>query len=195
MDRIKSALEKAMERAEQMEAPTEEERLEWKWAPEGTKLATAFLNSKVELAAEVAKVQQPARRFLMKGIADVLLENLRLPRSEHAFKTNERILEVLKQLSQGPMGEIADRFRYVFTQYAQFHPQQQQEAYDQLKEQMQTQLEQAIQQQPGTQRPVSPGNIEATPEFQTQWLRTIAQLEEPYEEHLRDFRRQIRALL
>ena len=195
MERIKSAVEKAMERAEQMEAPTEEERLEWKWAPEGTKLATAFLNSKVELAAEVAKVQQPARRFLMKGIADVLLENLRLPRSEHAFKTNERILEVLKQLSQGPMGEIADRFRYVFTQYAQFHPQQQQEAYDQLKEQMQTQLEQAIQQQPGTQRPVSPGNIEATPEFQTQWLRTIAQLEEPYEEHLRDFRRQIRALL
>ena len=88
MDRIKSALEKAMERAEQMEAPTEEERLEWKWVPEGVKLATAFLDSRVELAAEVEKVQQPARRFLLKGIADVLLENLRLPRSEHVFKTN-----------------------------------------------------------------------------------------------------------
>ena len=195
MDRIKSALEKAMERAEQMEAPTEEERLEWKWAPEGAKLATAFLDSKMELAAEVAKVQQPARRFLLKGIADVLLENLRLPRSEHAFQTNERILEALKQLSQGPMGEIADRFRYVFTQYVQFHPQQQREAYDQLKELMQSQLEQAMRQQTGTQGPISPGNIEAMPEFQTQWLRTIAQLEEPYEEHLRDFRRQIQALL
>ena len=195
MDRIKSALEKAMERAEQMEAPTEEERLEWKWTPEGTKLATAFLDSKVELAAEVEKVQQPARRFLLKGIADVLLENLRLPRSEHAFKTNERILEALKQLSQGPMGEIADRFRYVFTQYVKFHPQQQGEAYDQLKELMQSQLEQAMKQQTGSQGPVSPGNIEAMPEFQTQWLRTIAQLEEPYEEHLKEFRRQIRALL
>lgn len=184
-----------MERAEQMEAPTEEERLEWKWAPEGTKLAIAFLDSRADLTAEVEKVQEPARRFILKGIVDVLLENLRLPRNDHAYRTSERILEALKQLSQGPMGEIADRFRYVFTQFVQFHPQQQREAYDQLKVQMQGRLEQAMRQQAGPQGPVSPGNIEAMPEFQMQWLRTIAQLEEPYEEHLREFRQQIRALL
>ena len=195
MDRIKSALEKALERAEQLEAPTEEERLEWTWAPEGTKLAAAFLDSKIDLAAEVAKIDEPARGFVVKSLIDVLVENLRLPRSEHAFQTNERILAALAQLKQGTMDEIAERIRYVYTQYVQFYPQQQREAYDQLKEQMQSRLEQAMRQQTGTQGPVSPGNIEAMPEFQAQWLRVLAQLEEPYEEHLKEQRRQIRALV
>ena len=194
MDRIKSALEKAMERAEQLEAPTEEERLEWKWAPEGTKLAAAFLDSKIDLAAEVAKIDEPARGFVVKGLTEVLVENLRLPRSEHAFQTNERILAALAQLKQGTMDEIVERIRYVCTQYVQFYPQQQREAYDRLKEQMQSQLEQAVQQQTGAQGPVQLGNIETTPEFQAQWLRALAQLEEPYEEHLKEQRRQIRAL-
>ncbi len=194
MDRIKSAFEKAMERAEQLEAPTEEERLGWKWVPEGKKLAGAFLAGKADPATEVAKAEEPARPYLLKGLIGVLVENLRLPKSEQAFQTNERVLEALTRLKQGAMTEIADRVRYVFTQYAQFHPQQQEEAYAQLKQQLQSQLEQMVQQQAGVQGPVPVGNVEARPEFQSEWLRILAQLEEPYENYLREFRQQIREL-
>lgn len=194
MDRIKSAFEKAMERAEQLTPPTEEERLEWKWGPEGKKLAGAFMGSKADLAKEVEKVEQPARRYLLKGLIDVLVETLRIPKDEPTFQSNERNLEALTQLMGAPMKEIAERIRYVWTQYLQFYPQQSQEAFEKLKPMVQSQVEQAVRQQKGTQDPVDLGPIEARPEFQAQWMKVLAQLEEPFESHLREFRQQIREL-
>ena len=195
MDRIKSAFEKAMERAEQLAPPTEEERLEWKWGPEGKRLAGAFMKSKADLAEEVEKVEQPARRYLLKGLIDVLVETLRIPQNEPALQSNERTLEALTQLMGAPMKEIAERIRYVCTQYLQFYPQQSQEAFEKLKPLVQSQLEQAMRQQAGTQGPVDLGPIEARPEFQAQWMRALAQMEEPYENHLREFRQQIQQLV
>ena len=194
MDRIKSAFEKAMERAEQLTPPTEEERLEWKWGPEGKKLAGAFMGSKADLAKEVEKVEQPARRYLLKGLIDVLVETLRIPKDEPTFQSNKRNLEALTQLMGAPMKEIAERIRYVWTQYLQFYPQQSQEAFEKLKPMVQSQVEQAVRQQKGTQDPVDLGPIEARPEFQAQWMKVLAQLEEPFESHLREFRQQIREL-
>ena len=194
MDRIKSALEKAMERAEQLEAPTEEERLEWKWLPEGRKLAATAMDRRSDVATEVAKVEEAARPYLLKGLVDVLVENLRLPKDEHVFQTNERVLEVLMQLKKGSMGELAERVRYVSTQFVQFYPQQQREAFEQVKARVQSQLEEAMRQQTGVQGPIQLGDIEARPEFQSQWLQVLAQLEKPYEQHLKEFRQQIRNL-
>ena len=195
MDKIKSAFEKAMERAEQLAPPTEEERLEWKWGPEGKRLAGAFMGSKADLAKEVEKVEQPARRYLLKGLIDVLVETLRIPQNEQTLQSNERTLEALTQLMGARMKEIAERIRYVWTQYLQFYPQQSQEAFEKLKPMVQSQLEQAVRQQTGTQSPVDLGPIEARPEFQAQWMKVLAQLEEPYESHLREFRQQIRQLV
>ena len=195
MDRIKSAFEKAMERAEQLAPPTEEERLEWKWGPEGKKLAGAFMGSKADLTKEVEKVEQPARQYLLKGLIDVLVETLRIPQNELKLQSNERTLEALTQLMGAPMKEIAERVRYVWTQYLQFYPQQTKEAFEKLKPMVQSQLEQAARQQTGTQGPVDLGHIEARPEFQAQWMKVLAQLEEPYESHLREFRQQIRQLV
>ena len=195
MDRIKSAFEKAMERAEQLAPPTEEERLEWKWGPEGKKLAGAFMGSKADLTKEVEKVEQPARQYLLKGLIDVLVETLRIPQNELKLQSNERTLEALTQLMGAPMKEIAERVRYVWTQYLQFYPQQTKEAFEKLKPMVQSQLEQAARQQTGTQGPVDLGPIEVRPEFQAQWMKVLAQLEEPYESHLREFRQQIRQLV
>ena len=195
MDRIKSAFEKAMERAEQLAPPTEEERLEWKWGPEGKKLAGAFMGSKADLTKEVEKVEQPARQYLLKGLIDVLVETLRIPQNELKLQSNEKTLEALTQLMGAPMKEIAKRVRYVWTQYLQFYPQQTKEAFEKLKPMVQSQLEQAARQQTGTQGPVDLGPIEARPEFQAQWMKVLAQLEEPYESHLREFRQQIRQLV
>mgnify|MGYP001158179631 CR=1 FL=1 len=193
-DKIKSAYERAMERADALDAPTDEERLEWKWIPEGKKLAAIAMSGTTDVALEMSKVEEAGRNYVLKGLFDVLVENLRLPKSEQLAKNNERVLEVLTQLKPEVMGELAERIRYVCNQFLQFYPQQQQEAHNQLKEHIQNQLEQMMQQQTGTPGPFQLGNIEARPEFQSQWLRVMGQIEEPYEEHLREFRNQIRLL-
>ena len=195
MDKIKSAFEKAMERADQLAPPTEEERLEWKWVPEGNKLARMFMESKGNLSEEVGKVEQPARYYLLKGLVDILAETLRLPKNEPALANNERTLTALTQLMGAPMEEVAERVRYVCTQYVQFYPQQTKEAFEKLKPMVQSQLEQAIRQQTGNQGPLDLGPIEARPEFQAQWMKVLGQMEDPYENHLREFRQQIRQLV
>jgi hypothetical protein len=43
MDDIKSAREIAMEKVEKLSEATDEERLEWKYVPEGEKLAAKYL--------------------------------------------------------------------------------------------------------------------------------------------------------
>ena len=194
MDKIKSAFEKAMERADQLSPPTEEERLEWKWVPEGNKLAKMFMESKGNLSEEVEKVEQPGRYYLLKGLVDILVETLRLPKNEQALANNERTLAALTQLMGAPMEEVAARVRYVCTQYVQFYPQQTKEAFEKLKPVIQSQLEQAIRQQTGNQGPLDLGPIEARPEFQAQWMKVLGQMEDPYENHLREFRQQIRQL-
>ena len=43
MGEIKSALEIAMEKIEKLGEPTEEERLKWKYVPQGEELAARYL--------------------------------------------------------------------------------------------------------------------------------------------------------
>ena len=49
MGDIKSAREIAMEKIDAMGEPTETERLEWKYLPEGEKLAARYLRGDVQL--------------------------------------------------------------------------------------------------------------------------------------------------
>ena len=195
MDKIKSALEKALERAEELSPPTDQERLEWKWLPEGKRLAGLFIESKAEFPNELYKFDQSAQMYLVKGIVGVLVEMLRIPENPLILKTNERALDGLSKLIGDPFMEIAERTRYVWTQYLQFYPSQIDAASQQLKLEVQGQLEQAVRQKTGTQGPINLGPIEAQPEFQAQLMKLATQMKEPYETHLRDFRIEIRGLV
>ena len=74
-DKIKSAYERAMERADALDAPTDEERLEWKWIPEGKKLAAIAMSGTTDVALEMSKVEEAGRNYVLKGLFDVLVEN------------------------------------------------------------------------------------------------------------------------
>ena len=52
---IKSAFEIAMEKVNRMSEPTVEERLQWKYVPEGEMLGGRFLKEKVNLVSEVGE--------------------------------------------------------------------------------------------------------------------------------------------
>ena len=58
MDKIKSALEIAMEKVEKIGEATNEERLKWKYTPEGEKLAAKYLKRDCNLAVELDKYEK-----------------------------------------------------------------------------------------------------------------------------------------
>ena len=65
MGEIKSAAEIAREKLEKIGEPTPEERLKWKYAPEGEKLAARYLKDGGDLASEVGKYDTEGKQTVM----------------------------------------------------------------------------------------------------------------------------------
>ena len=82
MDEIKSALEIAMEKIEKLGEATAEERLEWKYVPEGEKLAAGYLKEDCNLAAELSKYGEKERKYATEGAANILIRNINLPKND-----------------------------------------------------------------------------------------------------------------
>ena len=68
---IKSAREIAMEKVAEMGEVTEEERLGWKYVPEGEKLAARYMNQDINLAAELGNIR--AANTLMLGCLSIFI--------------------------------------------------------------------------------------------------------------------------
>ena len=132
MSDIKSAAEIAIEKVEKLGKATEEERLEWKYIPEGAKLAARCLKQGCELVVELGKYEENARRYIIKGAEDILIRNIDLPKNDSAKKNNRMSMEGLKTLKSdkacptsslgtiskrsaiGPAGYRRDAFRSGF---------------------------------------------------------------------------------
>ena len=70
---IKTALEKAMEKVDQMEAPSEEELLEWKWVPKGKQMAAQYLQGACDLPEVISNTEETGRDQFVKGILETCL--------------------------------------------------------------------------------------------------------------------------
>ena len=191
---IKTALEKAMEKVEHMEAPSEEELLEWKWVPKGKQMAAQYLQGACELPEVISNTEETGRNQFVKGIIETLLENIRLPRSEQEYKTNELAMEGLKSIKndKDSMEELISRVQYVCTQYAQHGLKEKEEKYNSMKQEFQTRIEEIRSKQPSNvARQIE---TESLSQFQSEWLRISNQFDEQYLEHLQNFRTQVRLI-
>lgn len=193
-DRIKTAYERAMERIKDLEAPTKENRLEWKGVPAGNKLAAEYLKGEGDLASAVQKTEAELRPYVLRGILEVLTANVQLPRTDAVQKTTDRALEGIRTALRGKpqVKEIIGRAQYVSEQFRTFGNQQRQQVYDQLKQQFTAQVQQALRRK-GVAADANI-NVETTPEFQQEWRRVRLQLDQQYDQHLDDFRKEIKSL-
>ena len=82
MNRMKSAFERAMERAEQFEEPGEQQRLEWELLPMGQRLAGSFLKRQGSPFSTIEQESPERRSYLVKGMLGALVSNLQLPKTE-----------------------------------------------------------------------------------------------------------------
>ena len=78
---IKSAYERAMERVARLQTPSKERRLEWKGVPEGTAHAVKFLKGEGDLAAALKTYDKDLQPYVIRGIMDVLVANLQIPKT------------------------------------------------------------------------------------------------------------------
>ncbi len=135
MGDIKSAREIAMEKVEKLGEATEEERLKWKYVPEGEKLAARYLKQNLNLVAELGNYEEKVLKYIKEGASEILIRNINLPKNDLARKNNKRAMEGLKTLKKDKVGveNIYSKMRSIFNHYTEQGEQQRKQAYAQLK--------------------------------------------------------------
>jgi hypothetical protein len=195
MGDIKSALEIAMEKAERLGKATNEERLKWKYTPEGEKLAARYLKQNLNLVAELSNYEEKVLKYIKEGASEILIRNINLPKNELAKKTNKKAMEGLKTLKSDKVGveNIYSKMRNIFKHYIDQGEQQRKQAYAGLKSEFEAKVKQAIQQQMGPVIGIKI-DVERQPQFQEEWRRLQIQLDSPYTKLLDEYKQELLAI-
>jgi hypothetical protein len=192
MGDIKSAREIAMEKVEKLGEITTEERLKWKYFPEGEKLAARYLKQNLNLITELGKYDEKVVSYIKKGASEILIRNINLPRNDLARKNNKKAMEGLKTLKKDKIGveNIYSRMRNIFNHYIEQGEQQRKQAYEQLKVEFAAKVQQAIQQQLGTVVGLKI-DVERQPQFQEEWRKVLVQLDSQYISLLNEYKQEL----
>ncbi|MDR2730362.1 MAG: hypothetical protein LBB81_05625 [Treponema sp.] len=119
MGRIKSALEIALERTENVQSDKSSIK-QFDAKQNGKKLANAWLEGSVNLADEIKKTPAEQQKSLKQGIFDVLITQIALP----AVKDDEKRLDVIGKglhivINSGKITALFAQLKEVFAQYLQ----------------------------------------------------------------------------
>ncbi|MBI4267244.1 MAG: hypothetical protein HY662_00485 [Chloroflexi bacterium] len=196
-DEIKSALEIAMEKTEQLGEATEEERLKWKYSPQGEQMAATYLKEDVNLIAELGKHPEMARKYIAGGMAGVLIRNISLPKSDVIKKINKKAMDGLKLIKTDKVKveNVFSQIRRIFEHYVTQGEQQRKQAYQALKNDLESKMQQALQQQMGVMAGGTPRiDVERHPQFQQEWRRLQAQLDAQYGTLLNEYKEELSSI-
>jgi len=192
MGKIKSASEIAREKVEKLGGATEEERLKWKYVPEGEKLAARYIKEDCNLVTELNSYDEKARKYIIDGINGILIRNIDLPRNDAAIRTNKKALEGLKAAKNDKVAveNVFSKMRHVLEHYVEQGEQQRKQAYESLKVEFEARIQQALKQQTGVNAQMKI-DVERQPQFQEEWMKLQAQLDSQYTKLLDEYKQEL----
>ena len=192
MGEIKSASEIAREKVEKLGGVTEEERLKWKYVPEGEKLAARYIKEDCNLVTELNSYDEKARKYIIDGINDILIRHIDLPRDDAAIRTNKKAMEGLKAAKNDKVAveNVFSKMRHVLEHYVEQGEQQKKQAYESLKVEFEAGIQQALKQQTGVNAQMKI-DVERQPQFQEEWMKLQAQLDSQYTKLLDEYKQEL----
>ena len=180
MAEIKSTLEKVLERAAAMGQASKEELASEEKYKQGMRLAADYLQGK---AADLSGSQERIEKEVLfrKGLVEVFLRNIILPKDEDQQRT-EKAIQGLLELGQnsGELTTIFSEIKQVLDHYLQHKK----EIRNQVEEAFRQQMEQAMAQQTGQAGLGMKVDPSLHPKFQEEWTRIMGELDEQYSQAL-----------
>jgi hypothetical protein len=176
MAEIKSTLEKVLERAATMGQASKEELASEEKYKQGMRLAADYLHGKAPDLSESHDTLEVEPLF-RKGLVEVFLRNIILPRDEDQQRT-DRAMQGLLELGQNS-GELATIFGEM-KQILDHYLQHKQEIRNQVEEAFRQQMEQALAQQTGQAGLGMNADPSLHPKFQEEWTRIKGEVDEQY---------------
>jgi len=191
MGEIKSAREIAMEKIEKLGEVTNEERLKWKYVPEGEKLAARYIKIGCNLVDELSQYEENVKRCIITGAGDILIRNIDLPKTDIAKRNNKKAMEGLKVIKSNKVDveNVYSKIRRLFNHYMEQGEQQRKQAYESLKIEFEAKIQQAVQQLGSLVR--IKVDVEKQPQFQEEWRKIQAQLDSQYLKLLDEYKQEL----
>jgi len=195
MGDIKSAREIAMEKVEKLGEATDEERLRWKYVPEGEKLAAGYLKQDCNLVVELGKYEDKVRRYIIEGVGEILIRNIDISGSDLAKRNSKRAMDGLKTLKSDKVAveNVYSKIRSLFNHYVEQGEQQRKQAYESLKAEFGAKIQQALQQQFGSSMGIEM-DVEGQPQFQEEWRRLQTQIDSQYLKLLEEYKQELSSI-
>jgi len=192
MSDVKSAYEIAMEKVEKLGEATEEERLKWKYVPQGEQLAARYLKEDCNLVTELSQHPENVKKYIIDGAASILIRNISLPKNDVAKGNNRKAMDGLKTLKSDKVSieNVYSRIRQLFNHYDEQGEQQRKQAYESLKAEFEVKIQQAIQQQLGSFAGMRI-DVEKQPQFQQEWRKVQTQLDSQYLNLLHEYKQEL----
>ncbi len=190
---IKSFREIAMEKAASIGEASEEERLKWKYVPEGEKLAASCLNEGYDIKSKIDSYDKKVREFVLQGAEKVFISNINIPKNDYIKNNNEKAMNNLLFIKKdkNAVKEIFNQINYIFDHYNTQGKQQREQAYELLKSDFQNKIERALEKQLGTSTNLAL-NVESLPQFQDEWRKTLSQFDSQYNNYLNEYKEALR---
>jgi hypothetical protein len=191
MGEMKSAFERAWERAEKVEV-TEEKALELELQPEGARIAAQYLKGE-DYALEKAMegFPQGKRKYIQAGVEATLISNITLPRNGRLRREASRAMEGLKVLkrNKSQVSHIASQLDSLFARYERVL----RKSHEDLKKELEAALRRAMAQQSLGQPGAVPRrlDVEGSAEFQQRWHEVQTKLDWEYAGELSRFKEEI----
>lgn len=183
-DRVKTALERAMERAGSLGEITPEEVKRLENVPLGNTMGVRYLKEPgYDLEGEISKKKGTGtRKYILKGIEGTLLGNIELPRDASTKSSSKKALQGLilikenKKATNASVGKIETLFSY--------YEQARQQLLLELKKQLesrQEEMQKTFQYRIGANAKMQ---MESQQQFQEEARASLAQLDRQYSDTL-----------
>jgi VCBS repeat-containing protein len=194
---IKSAREIAMEKIAGLGIVTADEKLKWKYVPEGEQLAIKYLKDGQDLNSELQQYPENAQQHVKNGAEDVLLSAIQLPKNETIQNNNKKAMDGLLSLTKDKTSaaKMLNQMKQILGHYTDQGAEQRQQTYTALKSQFEAKLRQAVNKQLGTRADTDLGiKVETLPQFQDEWGRALAQMDDQYIKLLEEYKKELRKI-
>lgn len=193
-ERVKTALERAMERAEELGKITGDELKRLEFLPLGNSIAARYLKEEgFSLEGELAKTKGTGnRKWVVQGIQETLLGNISLPRDAASKMASLRAIEGITLIKENKRGVKAtlSKIETLFGYYEQARL----EMLRELKKQFENRMAEA---QRGMQYQIGGAaklNAETQQQFQEEARRAATQLDMQYEKSLQEHKKELARL-
>ncbi len=191
MGDIKSAWEKALEKAEQLGKPSDEELKRLQHIPTGNAIAAKYLNDeKFDLDAELTAFKGTGnRQYILQGIQETFMRNISLPHDERDKYLLNRSLNGLRLIKENrkQIDTVIDHVKNIISYYEQAR----QHTFTQFKKDFETRVKEAGKMMQQMQQQGASVEAQLQQQFQEEWRNVIKDLDIQYEKALDDQKQQI----